>query len=66
MAMEFLLANTKSLLDSQHKDGNYISAKDKHVIVVGGGDTGTDCVGTVDAPWLQEFNSIGNPAAPGR
>ncbi len=29
-----------------HKDGKYISAKDKHVIVVGGGDTGTDCVGT--------------------
>jgi len=45
-AMEFLHANTKSLLDSGLKDGNYISAKDKHVIVVGGGDTGTDCVGT--------------------
>jgi glutamate synthase (NADPH/NADH) small chain len=45
-AMEFLYANTKSLLDSNLKDGNYISAKDKHVIVVGGGDTGTDCVGT--------------------
>jgi len=45
-AMEFLHANTKSLLDSAHKNGNYISAKDKHVIVVGGGDTGTDCVGT--------------------
>jgi len=45
-AMEFLHANTKSLLDSDHKDGNYISATDKHVIVVGGGDTGTDCVGT--------------------
>src|SRR5262245_18737003 len=45
-AMEFLHANTKSLLDSSHRDGNYISAMDKHVIVVGGGDTGTDCVGT--------------------
>jgi glutamate synthase (NADPH/NADH) small chain len=45
-AMEFLHANTKSLLDSEHRDGAYISAKDKHVIVVGGGDTGTDCVGT--------------------
>jgi glutamate synthase (NADPH/NADH) small chain len=45
-AMEFLHDNTKSLLDSDHKDGNYISAKEKHVIVVGGGDTGTDCVGT--------------------
>jgi len=46
LAMDFLRANTKSLLDSQHQDGDYISAKDKHVIVVGGGDTGTDCVGT--------------------
>ena len=45
-AMEFLHANTKSLLDSNLADGHYISAKDKHVIVVGGGDTGTDCVGT--------------------
>jgi glutamate synthase (NADPH/NADH) small chain len=45
-AMEFLHANTKSLLDSNHVDGQYISAKDKDVIVIGGGDTGTDCVGT--------------------
>ena len=45
-AMEFLHANTKSLLDSEHADGAYISATDKHVIVIGGGDTGTDCVGT--------------------
>jgi glutamate synthase (NADPH/NADH) small chain len=45
-AMDFLTANTKSLLDSGHSDGNYISAKGKDVIVIGGGDTGTDCVGT--------------------
>ncbi|HML95296.1 MAG TPA: glutamate synthase subunit beta [Thermodesulfobacteriota bacterium] len=45
-AMEFLKANTKSLLDSGHRDGNYISARDKDVIVLGGGDTGTDCVAT--------------------
>ena len=45
-AMEFLHANTKSLLDSDHADGSYISAKGKDVIVIGGGDTGTDCVGT--------------------
>ncbi len=45
-AMEFLTANTKSLLDSGHADGAYISAKDKDVIVIGGGDTGTDCIGT--------------------
>jgi glutamate synthase (NADPH/NADH) small chain len=45
-AMEFLHANTKSLMDSHLADGHYISAKDKDVIVIGGGDTGTDCVGT--------------------
>ncbi len=45
-AMEFLTANTRSLLDSKLEDGNYISAQDKHVIVIGGGDTGTDCIGT--------------------
>jgi glutamate synthase (NADPH/NADH) small chain len=45
-AMEFLLKNTKSLLDSRHEDAKYISAKGKDVIVIGGGDTGTDCVGT--------------------
>ncbi len=45
-AMEFLLKNTKSLLDSQLSDGQYISAKDRDVIVIGGGDTGTDCIGT--------------------
>jgi len=46
LAMEFLHANTKSLLDSSHADGNYISARGNDVIVIGGGDTGTDCVGT--------------------
>jgi NAD(P)H-dependent glutamate synthase small subunit len=45
-AMEFLTANTKSLLASNLADGKYISAKDKRVIVIGGGDTGADCIGT--------------------
>ena len=45
-AMEFLHANTRSLLDSQHADGAYIDAAGKNVIVIGGGDTGTDCIGT--------------------
>jgi NADPH-dependent glutamate synthase beta subunit-like oxidoreductase len=45
-AMEFLRKSTKSLLDSNLDDGNYLSAKDKNVIVIGGGDTGTDCIGT--------------------
>jgi len=45
-AMEFLHQNTKSLLDSELADGAYISAKDKNVVVIGGGDTGNDCIGT--------------------
>jgi NAD(P)H-dependent glutamate synthase small subunit len=45
-AMQFLTANTKSLLDSNHADGKYYSAKGKKVVVIGGGDTGTDCIGT--------------------
>jgi glutamate synthase (NADPH/NADH) small chain len=45
-AMEFLTANTKRLLDGEQAGDGFISAKDKHVIVIGGGDTGTDCVGT--------------------
>jgi glutamate synthase (NADPH/NADH) small chain len=45
-AMEFLHQNTKALLDSKHADGGYINADGKDVIVIGGGDTGTDCVGT--------------------
>ncbi|OGW92035.1 MAG: glutamate synthase [Omnitrophica bacterium RIFCSPHIGHO2_02_FULL_63_14] len=44
-AMEFLHKNTKALLDGRHGP-DHISAKDKHVIVIGGGDTGTDCVAT--------------------
>src|SRR4029077_4734843 len=45
-AMEFLQANTKSLLDSKLKDGKNISAKDLHVVVIGGGGNRPHCVGT--------------------
>jgi glutamate synthase (NADPH/NADH) small chain len=44
-AMEFLHQNTKALLDNK-SNGSFINAKGKDVIVIGGGDTGTDCVGT--------------------
>jgi glutamate synthase (NADPH/NADH) small chain len=63
-AMEFLLKNTKSLLDSQHADGAFISAKGKDVIVIGGGDTGTDCVGTSmrhGCKSLTQFELLGKP-----
>ncbi|MBD5521776.1 MAG: glutamate synthase subunit beta [Lachnospiraceae bacterium] len=45
-AVDFLTRNTKSLLDSDFKDKKYIDTKDKNVIIIGGGDTGNDCVGT--------------------
>ena len=45
-AVDFLKATTKSLISSNLSDGYYISAKYKNVIVIGGGDTGNDCVGT--------------------
>ncbi len=45
-AVDFLSVNTKSLLDSRLKDGKFVSSENKDVIVIGGGDTGTDCVGT--------------------
>lgn len=45
-AVDFLKFTTKSLLNSALADDNYISAKDKNVVIIGGGDTGNDCVGT--------------------
>jgi glutamate synthase (NADPH) small chain len=44
-AMDFLTANTQAILD-HHQNGNFISAAGKDVVIIGGGDTGTDCVGT--------------------
>lgn len=45
-AVDFLRSTTKSLLDTDLKEGTFISAKGKNVMVIGGGDTGNDCVGT--------------------
>ena len=44
-AMDFLRANTQAILDGK-PGADYISAEGKDVVVIGGGDTGTDCVGT--------------------
>lgn len=45
-AMEFLTENTRSLLDSGLTNENFINARGAKVIVIGGGDTGNDCIGT--------------------
>jgi glutamate synthase (NADPH/NADH) small chain len=45
-AMEFLTLNMQALMDAGSSNGDIISAAGKDVIVIGGGDTGTDCIGT--------------------
>ena len=45
-AVDFLKSTTKALLSGGLREGNHISAKGKRVVIVGGGDTGNDCVGT--------------------
>ncbi|MBR1862501.1 MAG: glutamate synthase subunit beta [Ruminococcus sp.] len=45
-AVDFLTSTTRSLLDNDLEEGTFISVKGKNVIVIGGGDTGNDCVGT--------------------
>ena len=50
-AVDYLKSVTKSLLDSDLKDKKFIPTKGKHVLVIGGGDTGNDCVAT--ATWLK-------------
>ncbi len=64
LAMEYLAKNTKTLLDTGHADDSYLSAKGKDVIVIGGGDTGTDCIGTAlrqGAKSIVNFELMGKP-----
>ena len=58
MAMTYLHKATKSLLDSNFADGDLIDVKDKHVIVIGGGDTGTDCIGTAIRQGCKSITNI--------
>jgi glutamate synthase (NADPH/NADH) small chain len=61
-AMDFLRANTKSLLDGT----DFISAQHKDVVVIGGGDTGTDCVATAlrhGCRSLVQFEILSQPPA---
>ena len=45
-AVDFLSSTTRSLLQNGLTEGSFLSAKGKHVVIIGGGDTGNDCVGT--------------------
>lgn len=57
-AVDFLKANTKSLLDSNLKDGRYVNTSGRNVVVIGGGDTGNDCVGTCIRHGCQSVTQI--------
>ncbi|KAF8350828.1 NADPH-dependent glutamate synthase [Amanita rubescens] len=65
-AMEYLQLNTKSLMDTGLQDGAYINARGKDVIVIGGGDTGNDCIGTAmrhGAKSVTNFELLPKPPA---
>src|SRR5574344_2646454 len=64
-AVDFLKATTRSLLHSNLSDGYYISAKYKDVGIVGGGDTGNDCLGTAIRHGAKSVTQLEmNPAPP--
>ncbi len=57
-AMEFLRANSKRVQGVYVPDAEFISAEDKHVLVIGGGDTGSDCVGTANRHGARSVTQI--------
>ena len=58
LAMDYLTTTTKSLLDSNFTDGQFINTRGKDVIVIGGGDTGADCVATAHSSKMSQCSSI--------
>lgn len=63
-AVDYLTQVTKSLLNSDFKDEQYFSAKGKNVLVIGGGDTGNDCVATAirhDCKSVIQLEMLGEP-----
>lgn len=63
-AVDFLTGITKSLLDSNMEDKNFISCKNKHVVVIGGGDTGNDCVASAVRLGAKSVTQIGRRPKP--
>ncbi len=65
-AVDYLSQTTESLIQSNLANNNYLSAKGKDVIVIGGGDTGTDCVGTAvrhGCRSVTQFEIVEQPAS---
>jgi glutamate synthase (NADPH/NADH) small chain len=63
-AMEFLPLQNKRCEGDEIPDAQFIDAKGKHVIIIGGGDTGADCLGTVHrqgAASVHQFELLPRP-----
>jgi len=57
-AMEFLTKNTKRVLGDEIPEDQFVSAAGKHVVVIGGGDTGSDCIGTSNRHGAESVTQI--------
>lgn len=65
MAVDYLKANTRYIQEKGNELDPFMDARGKHVIVIGGGDTGTDCVGTAirqGAKTVHQFEITSRPA----
>jgi glutamate synthase (NADPH) small chain len=65
-AMEYLPLQNKRCEGDTISDSEFISAKDKHVVIIGGGDTGADCLGTAHrqgARSIVQFELLPKPPA---
>ena len=63
-AMDFLEKNNRNVAGDAEASEQLISAKNKHVVVIGGGDTGSDCVGTSnrhDAASITQIELLSKP-----
>lgn len=63
-AMELLTRNTKRVLGDEIPEEAFISAEGKHVVVIGGGDTGSDCIGTSNRHGAESVTQIEIMPAP--
>lgn len=57
-AVDWLKSVTKSLLDSDFSDKNFFDPKGKHVVILGGGDTGNDCTGSSIRLWAASVTQL--------
>ena len=57
-AMEYLTLQNQRCEGDQIEESRFITAKDKHVIIIGGGDTGADCLGTAHRQGAKSIHQL--------